>query len=168
MAGAMPVARFAGVIKQATQQALESLSPAKTNDNVGGVINVAFGAGRSDAVSEIVDSLSAGSGGGGDSGDGGDGVVGHIQGPVSKVYSAVMDGGTCEECAQWDGGQFPVDYPEDVTGVQAPNPRCAGGYGRCRCVWILITDAEMQSSVPAAKGPMDYPATQLKRKQSNG
>jgi hypothetical protein len=167
MAGAMEVGRFASVIKQATQQALESLSPARTNDNVGGVINVAFGAGRSDAMSEIVDSLSAGSGGGGGSGDGtgtGDGVVGHISGPVAKVYSAVMDGGTCDECAKWDGGQFPVDYPEDVTGVQAPNPRCAGGYGRCRCVWILITDSEMQSSIPAAKGPTDYPATNLKRR----
>jgi hypothetical protein len=70
-----------------------------------------------------------------------------------------MDGGTCEECAKWDGGQFPIDYPEDVTGVQAPNPRCAGSYARCRCVWILITDREMQSAIPSAKGPIEYPAT---------
>jgi hypothetical protein len=157
MAGSLSVASFASYIRQAIQQALETLSPARTADNVGGVINVSFGAGRSDAVAEIT------GGGAGDGGDGGD-VVGHISGPVAKVYSAVMDGGTCEECAKWDGGQFPIDYPEDVTGVQAPNPRCAGSYKRCRCVWVLITDQEMQSTIPAAKGPLDYPATQLARR----
>jgi hypothetical protein len=161
MAGAMSVAAFASVIKQATQQALESLSPARTNDNVGGVINVAFGAGRSDATAEIVADAGSGGDGGGDSGDG---VVGHISGPIAKVYSAVMDGGTCEECAKWDGAQFPIDYPEDVTGVQAPNPRCAGSYARCRCIFILITDREVASTVPSAKGPMDYPATGLSRR----
>jgi hypothetical protein len=159
MAGGLAVGRFASVLKTAVQQALESLSPARTDDNVGGVINVAFGVGRSDATAEIVASTGNGSGGGSGDGNGGEGVIGHISGPVAKVYSAVMDGGTCEECAKWDGGQFPIDYPEDVTGVQAPNPRCAGSYARCRCVWILITDREMQSAIPSAKGPIEYPAT---------
>jgi hypothetical protein len=163
MAGSLGVVQFASAVKQAIQQALESLSAGRTNDNVGGVINVAFGAGRKDAQSEIIAGTGGGSGGGDPPVNGSDGVVGHISGPVAKVYSAVMDGGTCEECAKWDGGQFPVDYPEDLTGVQAPNPRCAGGYGRCRCVWILITDQEMQSSIPAAKGPIDFPATNLRR-----
>jgi hypothetical protein len=153
MAGGLSIARFASVIRQAIQQSLEALSPARTNANVGGVINVAFGVGRADATQEIVQGTSGGNGGGGS------GVVGHISGPVAKVYSAVMDGGTCEECAKWDGGQFPIDYPEDVTGVQAPNPRCAGTYAQCRCVWILVTDREVQSKIPAAKGPIDYPAT---------
>jgi hypothetical protein len=155
MAGGLAVGRFASVLKTAVQQALESLSPARTADNVGGVINVAFGVGRSDATSEIVTATGGGSGDGGS----GEGVIGHISGPVAKVYSAVMDGGTCEECAKWDGGQFPIDYPEDVTGVQAPNPRCAGSYAQCRCVWILVTDREVQSMIPSAKGPIEYPAT---------
>lgn len=150
-AGSLGVLRFSQVLRAAISQALEALSPAKTNDNIGGVINVAFGAGRSDAASELV-AKAGGSGGG--SGDGGD-VVGHITGPIAKVYSAVMDGGTCDECRKWDGGQFPIDYPEDVTGVQTPNPRCAGGYNRCRCVWIYITDREVQSKVPSAKGPIE-------------
>lgn len=154
MAGSLSVVAFANVVKQAIQQALESLSTGRTTDNVGGVINVAFGVGRSDAQSEIVAGIGGGSGGDGTPPGDGSGVVGHISGPVAKVYSAVMDGGTCEECAKWDGGQFPIDYPEDVTGVQAPNPRCAGSYTRCRCVWILITDQEMQSTIPSAKGPI--------------
>jgi hypothetical protein len=152
MAGGLGIATFASVIKRAIQEALESLSPARTNDNVGGVINVAFGVGRSEAQAEIVAGIGGGSGGGRGPDEGS--VIGHISGPVAKVYSAVMDGGTCEECAKWDGGQFPIDYPEDVTGVQAPNPRCAGSYARCRCVWILITDREMQSIIPSAKGPL--------------
>lgn len=159
MAGGLAVARFASVIKRGVQQALESLSPARTNDNVGGVINVAFGVGRADATSEIVAGIGSGGGSGGGSGNGE--VVGHISGPVAKVYSAVMDGGTCEECAKWDGGQFPIDYPEDVTGVQAPNPRCAGSYARCRCVFILITDREVQSIVPPAKGPIGFKAERV-------
>jgi hypothetical protein len=57
-----------------------------------------------------------------------------------------MDLGTCDECAKWDGAEFPIDYPEDYTGVQAPNPRCAGGYGRCRCVWIYITSKRVRAA----------------------
>lgn len=72
---------------------------------------------------------------------------------VGKVYSAVMDMGTCDECAKWDGAEFPIDYPEDYTGVQAPNPRCAGSYKRCRCVWIYLTSREQVPLVPASKGP---------------
>jgi hypothetical protein len=74
---------------------------------------------------------------------------------VGKVYSAVMDLGTCDECAKWDGAEFPIDYPEDYTGVQCPNPRCAGGYSRCRCVWIYITSPRVVPLVPSAKGPAD-------------
>lgn len=70
-----------------------------------------------------------------------------------KVYSAVMDLGTCDECTKWDGAVFPIDYPEDLTGVQAPNPRCEGGYSRCRCVWIYVTDQELPANVGPSKGP---------------
>jgi hypothetical protein len=73
---------------------------------------------------------------------------------VAKVYSAVMDLGTCDECAKWDGAEFPIDYPEDYTGVQAPNPRCAGTIKRCRCVWIYITDASRCRSCRRRKGPL--------------
>jgi hypothetical protein len=73
---------------------------------------------------------------------------------VGKIYSAVMDLGTCDECAKWDGAEFPINYPEDYTGVQAPNPRCAGGIGRCRCVWIYITSKESVPLAPASKGPL--------------
>jgi hypothetical protein len=66
----------------------------------------------------------------------------------------VMDFGTCDECAKWDGAQFPIDYPEDVTGVQCPNPRCLGGISRCRCIWIYVTNLEDVPLVPAAKGPL--------------
>jgi hypothetical protein len=44
---------------------------------------------------------------------------------VSKIYSAVMDAGTCDECNKWDGAEFPIDFPEDFTGVQGhPRVRC--------------------------------------------
>lgn len=72
---------------------------------------------------------------------------------VAKIYSAVLDDGTCEECARWDGAEFPLDHPEDVRGVQAPNPRCAGGYSRCRCVWVYRTAEEAPSIVPPTRGP---------------
>jgi hypothetical protein len=58
------------------------------------------------------------------------------------------------ECAKWDGAEFPIDFPEDFTGVQAPNPRCEGTYAKCRCVWIYVTDRESVPLVPAAKGPL--------------
>lgn len=73
---------------------------------------------------------------------------------VTKIYSAVMDLGTCDECAKWDGAEFPIDYPEDLTGVQCPNPRCEGGYARCRCVFVYKTSDEAAPNVPAAKGPV--------------
>jgi hypothetical protein len=123
------VSALASVAAAAVASALESLSTGRTESNVQGVVNVGFGIGRGDGADAIGDSLAA------------------------KVYSAVMDLGTCDECAKWDGAQFPIDYPEDYRGVQAPNPRCEGGYSRCRCVWIYITDLESVPVVPPSKGP---------------
>jgi hypothetical protein len=135
------------VASTAAKASLVGLSPGRTQDNVSGVVNTGFGIGRSETAQEIA----SGGGGAGDSGFRDSG--GNPIGIVAKVYSAVMDFGTCDECAKWDGAEFPIDYPEDYTGVQAPNPRCAGGYARCRCVFVYITDKEAVPLVPASKGP---------------
>jgi uncharacterized protein DUF935 len=139
---------LASIAATAVIGALESLSTGRTESNVQGVVNVGFGIGRGDGA-DAINAAAAGNGGAG-------GIVepdGTLTELVSKVYSAVMDLGTCDECAKWDGAQFPIDYPEDYRGVQAPNPRCAGGYSRCRCVFIYVTDAESVPLVPASKGP---------------
>jgi hypothetical protein len=138
---------IASVASTGAKDALIGLSPGRTQDNVEGVVNTGFGIGRSETAQEIA------SGGGGSNGGGITDANGNTIGIVAKVYSAVMDMGTCDECAKWDGGEFPIDYPEDFTGVQAPNPRCAGGYARCRCVWIYLTSKESVPLVPASKGP---------------
>lgn len=168
MAGSLTVSRLVDVVRIAVAEALASLSTGRTDSNVAGVVNVSFGVGRSEAASEIVAraksqparrpdiSPRSGDSGSGDSGDG-RGVVGHIPLLIKKIYSAVMDFGTCDECAKWDGGEFPMDYPEDLTGVQAPNPRCHGGYSRCRCIWIYVTERESESATPASKGPVPIP-----------
>lgn len=147
-AGKAAVSVIAGVAAQAIKSALTDLSTGRTQQNVQEVVNAGFGIGRSEEAQAIVD---APAGGGGRSGLR-DGQGNPIE-LVAKVYSAVMDLGTCDECAKWDGAEFPMDYPEDLTGVQCPNPRCAGGFSRCRCVWIYITDRESVPLVPAAKGP---------------
>jgi hypothetical protein len=166
MAGGLSVAKLIDVVRVAVTQALESLSTARTEMSVQGVVNVGFGVGRSEAAAEIVARAKASPGSRpdisprpGDEGAGGKGgtpgrVVGSIPQLVAKVYSAVMDFGTCDECAKWDGGRFPINYPEDLTGVQAPNPRCFGGYSKCRCVWIYVTSREIGSVTPSAKGPV--------------
>jgi Protein of unknown function (DUF935) len=164
MAGTLSIAKLIDVVKVAVSQALESLSTGRTESNVQGVVNVGFGVGRSEAAAEIVARAKSSPGTrpdisprSGDTGSGGTGtpgrVVGNIPELVAKIYSAVMDFGTCDECAKWDGARFPIDYPEDLTGVQAPNPRCYGGYSRCRCVWIYVTDREVGSITPSTKGP---------------
>jgi hypothetical protein len=166
MAGSLSVAKLIDVVRVAVTQALESLSTARTESSVQGVVNVGFGVGRSEAAAEIVARAKASPGTRpdisprpGDEGAGGKGgtpgrVVGNIPELVAKIYSAVMDFGTCDECAKWDGARFPIDYPEDLTGVQAPNPRCHGGYSKCRCVWIYVTSREIGSITPSGKGPI--------------
>jgi hypothetical protein len=141
---------LSGIVATAAKGALIGLSTGRTQSNVQGVVNVGFGVGRSDAAEAITQPATSGAGG---NRSGLKDAEGNDVGLVAKVYSAVMDLGTCDECAKWDGAEFPIDYPEDYTGVQAPNPRCAGGYSRCRCVWIYITSRESVPLVPAAKGP---------------
>lgn len=144
---------LASIVSAAAGAALLGLSTGRTQQNVQGVVNVGFGIGRSDqadAIAEVAaDPASGGSGGRSGMVD----AAGNAIGLVAKIYSAVMDMGTCDECAQWDGGEFPMDYPEDYTGVQAPNPRCYGGYSKCRCLWIYVTDREFAPSAPSTKGP---------------
>lgn len=145
---------LASVAAVAVKAGLIGLSLGRTRDNLEGVVNVGFGVGRSTEADAIHEAATSGSGGGAGAGSGLRDAQGQPIDLVAKVYSAVMDDGTCPECAKWDGAEFPIDYPEDVTGVQAPNPRCDGGYARCRCVWIYITNLEQVPLVPAAKGPL--------------
>jgi hypothetical protein len=157
-AGAAATSVLASVVVTAVKSALVGLSTGRTQDAVASVVNVGFGAGRSDAADAIQKATGAASapasgGGGGDIRSGLRDADGNPIGLVAKVYSAVMDLGTCDQCAKWDGAEFPIDYPEDLTGVQAPNPRCEGTEQRCRCVWIYITDRESVPLVPASKGP---------------
>jgi hypothetical protein len=115
--------------------ALEELSTYRTADEVGGVVSQSFGAGRNDGLD----------------------ILRATYGDRLKalVYSAVMDGGTCVECAQWDGAQFPPDYDQTPPGnVKAPNPSCAGGRTRCRCVFVAILTDETDPVVGPTKGPL--------------
>jgi hypothetical protein len=148
---------LAEIVAAAANASLLGLSTGRTQSNVQGVVNVGFGIGRSDAADAITDidgaAQPAGEGSGGGTRSGLRDSDGNAVELVGKIYSAVMDFGTCDECAKWDGAEFSIDYPEDYTGVQCPNPRCSGGYSRCRCVWIYITSRESVPLVPAAKGP---------------
>ena len=122
------------IAKARAQGALEELSPARTQDNVAQVVNAGFGAGRRDAIDTAV-------------ADAPDGIA-------ALVYSAVLDNGTCSECARWDGATFPADYDQDEPGaVKAPNPRCAGGI-RCRCIWVAVMKSEAPAIVGPSKGPV--------------
>lgn len=122
------------IAKARAQGALEELSPARTQDNVAQVVNAGFGAGRRDAIDTAV-------------ADTPDDIA-------ALVYSAVLDLGTCSECARWDGATFPADYDQDAPGaVKCPNPRCAGG-SRCRCIWVAVMKSEAPSIVPPSRGPV--------------
>jgi hypothetical protein len=141
-----PGAELAPIAEARAKGALEELSHGRTADNVQGVVNIGFGVGRSDGADAHTEATSGGAGGA--TGAGGARLV-------AKVYSAVLDYGTCDECARWDGAEFPIEYDETAAGnVKAPNPNCAGGTGKCRCIWTYITADEAQSIVPAQKGPI--------------
>jgi hypothetical protein len=127
MAGTMAAAELLKQAQTAARDNLQNLSVTRLEDNMQQVVNTGFGVGRRDGATRLGDSIKA------------------------KVYSAVMDGGTCDACAPYDGAMYPPDYPEDATGVQAPNPKCYGR-GRCRCVWMYVTAAELPSAVPASRG----------------
>jgi hypothetical protein len=63
------------------------------------------------------------------------------------IYSAVLDGGTCETCSPKDG----VAHELDDSRFSTPNPTCRGG-DRCRCINIYKTkelDVEIQLRTPA-------------------
>lgn len=140
---------LASIAISATKDALVGLSSGRTQQNVGEVVNIGFSIGRSETAQEIRAGVPDAAGNRSGLRD----AQGNPIDLVAKVYSAVMDFGTCDECAKWDGAEFPIDYPEDYTGVQAPNPRCAGGTGRCRCLFVYITSREQVPLVPASKGP---------------
>lgn len=55
-------------------------------------------------------------------------------------YSALLDDGTCEECAPLDGQEW--DYADPRTELYANgNPKC-DGRGRCRCMEVFISKSE--------------------------
>lgn len=115
--------------------ALGDLSSGRTDDAVGAVVNQSFGVGRDDGADQITDA--------------------DPNAIVAKVYSAVLDDGTCEECAQWDGATFPANYDSTPPGaVKAPNPRCAGTVRRCRCIWVYVHADEAPSIIGPDSGPM--------------
>ena len=58
-------------------------------------------------------------------------------------YSALMDPGTCEECASLDGEEWDYDDPRTAK-YQSGNPDCLGGT-KCRCVEVFISKAETPS-----------------------
>lgn len=164
LASGLTIAELIQIAVANVAESLRALSPFRTTDNVSGVVNVAFGIGRQDAADEIQTALQeakeisvpvAETGGGG----GRVGTQETIPAPQlsAKVYSAVMDFGTCDECSKWDGAEFPIDHPENATGLQAPNPRCYGSRKRCRCIWVYITAEEARARTPASRGP--EPAT---------
>jgi hypothetical protein len=180
-AGSAALETLVAVVIAALKSALAGLSTARTQSNVQSVVNVGFGVGRSDQADAINEAAGAapeldtadeaepsalpssdpqalpssappGGGRGGRSG-----LVDAQGEPIELVgwyYSAVMDLGTCDECAKWDGAFFPIEYPDDYTGVQCPNPRCEGTYAKCRCVKIFVTDKEAPATVGPSKGPV--------------
>lgn len=168
-----PAAELVAAVASFFASAFQSLSTGRTTQNVQRVVNVGFGIGRTEEAQAInadasttstapsapsgpAEGLPAGTSGGG-GGRSRSGLRNIDSSPielVAKHYSAVMDLGTCDQCAMWDGAEFPIDYPEDNTGVQCPNPRCHGGYDQCRCVWIYVTANEARPNVPASKGPV--------------
>lgn len=190
-AAGLAVARLASVLSTALKDGLSKLSSGVTQQNVEAVVNVGFGAGRSDAADainaaaaretgeakratagaiatpdgdlETIDDTGdttsrpapkrSGAGGGSRSGLR-DAETGEPIELVGWYYSAVMDFGSCDECAKWDGAFFPIDYPDDITGVQCPNPKCHGTEKRCRCVKIFVTAAEAPANVGPSKGPV--------------
>ena len=69
------------------------------------------------------------------------------------LYSAVLDGHTCETCARLDGRVFSADYEEDAPGaICAPNHERIGGRG-CQSVWVAVLKDEAPSKVRRRSAP---------------
>lgn len=128
MAGSLTPADLLAQATAAAHNNLDDLSVYRLEANMQRVVNVGFGVGRQDGADALGSDIKA------------------------KVYSAVMDGGSCQQCAAYDGAVYPPDYPEDATGVQAPNPKCDGTLAHCRCVWVYVTNAEVPSEVAGTRG----------------
>lgn len=55
------------------------------------------------------------------------------------VYTAIMDGATCDECDALDGTEYPTwEAISEVLPDGGPNPECYGN-GRCRCRAVPLT-----------------------------
>lgn len=68
-------------------------------------------------------------------------------------YSAIMDGGTCSECASMDGKRYET-WEDAVLDMPngGPNPRCYGD-GRCRCRLVPSGPAPDPEVVNPPEGP---------------
>lgn len=73
-----------------------------------------------------------------------------IGGPELKlkgIYTAVLDGRTCDACSLADDGE---EREPDDPALEVPNPLCAGTeYCRCTVVWVLVVPSQEISSQPA-------------------
>ena len=59
------------------------------------------------------------------------------------IYSAILDGSVCPECAPLDGRQFQLGTP-DYYEFAPPNRRCLGG-NRCRCMYVYVMADEQKA-----------------------
>jgi hypothetical protein len=68
------------------------------------------------------------------------------------VYTAVLDGGTCEVCAPLDGSEYEtLEALFQVLPDFGPNPDCLGG-GRCRCRAVPADAREVGQQDPVTAG----------------
>jgi hypothetical protein len=132
---------LAPIAEARAKGALGDLSTGRTEDTTGAVVNIGFGIGRDDGARAAVAAA----------GDGDTPLV-------AKIYSAVLDDFSCEECARWDGATFPIDYDSSAPGaVKAPNPKCAGTIRRCRCIWVYVHADEAPTIIGPTAGPLADP-----------
>lgn len=79
---------------------------------------------------------------------------------IQVRYSAVLDDGTCHDCALCDDGQArDLDDPVRLER-QPPNPECASldsGFNRCRCIEIYETATPDDGPTLSAESPSTMP-----------
>lgn len=72
-------------------------------------------------------------------------------------YTAILDGGTCDQCRPLDGTTYQtLDELFRVLPNFGPNPRCLGG-GRCRCRAVPVPAPDTPATLPARAAVFDLP-----------
>ncbi len=95
--------------RRTIEQGLRDLSIPRQQVMLGGVVTQAFTNGRNEQAQALRSDV------------------------TSAFYSAIMDSGTCDNCAPFDGAEHEPE--NDVYAT--PNPACLGG-DNCRCVTIYV------------------------------